>query len=54
MGNKEKSKEYEDIIISKGKDAVIWAYQDVAWNFLAYKDLFDVDYSKMSEFLGVN
>lgn len=54
MGNKEKCKEYEDIIISKGKDAVIWAYQDVAWNFLAYKDLFDVDYSKMSKFLGVN
>lgn len=54
MGNKEKCKEYEDIIISKGKDAVIWAYQDVSWNFLAYKDLFDVDYSKMSKFLGVN
>lgn len=53
LGNQEKCDEYADIIISSGKEAVLWAYQDVAWNFLALSNLFDVEYSKMKEFLGV-
>ncbi|MDO5568561.1 MAG: hypothetical protein Q4G04_00410 [bacterium] len=53
LGNQKKCDEYAEIIIANGKDAVLWAYQDVAWNFLAFKDLFDVDYSNMSKFLEV-
>ncbi len=53
LGNQEKCDEYEKVIISKGKEEVLWAYQDVAWNFLAFKDLFDVKYDNMSNFLGV-
>lgn len=52
-GNQEKCDEYAEKIISSGKEAVLWAYQDVAWNFLALSNLFDVEYSKMKEFLGV-
>ena len=53
LGNQKKCDEYAEIIIANGKDAVLWAYQDVAWNFLAFKDLLDVDYSNMSKFLEV-
>lgn len=53
LGNQKKCDEYANIIISAGKDAVLWAYQDVAWNFEVYRDLFDVDYHLMADFLGV-
>ena len=53
LGNQAKCDEYEKVIISKGKEEVLWAYQDVAWNFLAFKDLFDVDFTNMSTFLEV-
>ncbi len=53
LGNQKKCDEYANIIISAGKDAVLWAYQDVAWNFEVYRDLFDVDYNLMADFLGV-
>ena len=53
LGNQEKCDEYANIIISAGKDAVLWAYQDVAWNFEVYHELFAVDYHLMAEFLGV-
>lgn len=53
LGNQDKCDEYANLIINAGKDAVLWAYQDVAWNFKVYRDLFDIDYHVMEEFLGV-
>lgn len=53
LGNQSKCDEYANIIIEAGKEAVLWAYQDVTWNFLVYHDLFAVDYHLMKEFLGI-
>ena len=53
LGNQKRCNECEKVIISKGKDEVLWAYQDVAWNFKAFKNLFDVECNNMCRFLGV-
>ena len=53
LGNQNRCNELSKKIIEAGKDAILWAYQDVAWNFLAYSNLFEVNYEDMKVFLGV-
>ena len=52
LGDQAETKKYADILIKTNKNEVLWACQDVAWNIRVFKDIIDVDISKMKKFLG--